>query len=328
MNGGHCQAAVGPGATGANCTDFWDCASSYCFYFSAAGTSYSQCATACSSTGQCPPSFACSDFNGGGVCLPVSEIFVYADGGPSFTIGTEAIGQSCTQPATNPANSTPCDSTFLCSSPGGTGTCIDSCGIDSDCQDSQTSNMGWVCATLNLTSGASLDACTPPLTNIGCTFDSDCVAALGSGATCALSGFCTANPVGAACSANTTCDHGVCLSGTCSRPCCNWWSCPSGETCGPVMDSQGDVFKACQPQIPDAGGLLPGNPCDTANPNACVTGLCFYNDPAVPGHAGFCSETCCRDADCPTGYTCELEDNGFPYPDAGSSGAMGYCILR
>jgi hypothetical protein len=329
---------------GATCTNFDDCASGDCvtFFTGSGSNTVSECTQACSASAQCPLGFVCLDYGGSGLCRNANEVF-----NGQFVPGNGVVGASCTVPS---GATSQCHSLYTCFDPTGSyasgdpGTCTDSCSMDSDCNS--TSASGDVCylGTDGTTrasycvSPSSLGAGEPDI----CCLDSDCgfgMSCTGTGFECDIGigtdGTCQWNgdsDLGASCGADYQCAHDYCnpQTGTCTQPCCGWADCPGANTCVPQMGSAGEVYKICQP-YPSGSTIGPGGACDVNSPSQCLTGYCFPKDPLVStggAGSGYCSQPCCTNATCPGGETCELLQNGFFYPDGGSAGDMGFCVLR
>ncbi|RMG14914.1 MAG: hypothetical protein D6729_13080 [Deltaproteobacteria bacterium] len=166
--------------------------------------------------------------------------------------------------------------------------CTDTCQHDRDCQVA-----GRICQLfVGDFDGNGIDemvtVCAPPSN--------------GSGAT------------GSACTANSQCLRGNCLSaGYCGDPCCRASDCPSGYTCEPVSGAGGSVIKACA-RTPGVGSAPVGTPCDPANDLFCRSNYCWEDGPGDP----YCTDTCCSDSDCPEGFRCQswpFDLDGDQVPD-------------
>ena len=90
---------------------------------------------------------------------------------------------------------------------------------------------------------------------------------------------------------------------TCHAPCCSNADCDADEHC--AMNSREfagpnggvDAFTTCEPKIGGNGGRPSGAACTTNE--QCAGEFCDVL-------LGVCVETCCSDASCPTGQTCEM----------------------
>ncbi len=143
---------------------------------------------------------------------------------------------------------------------------------------------------------------------------------------------------GSSCSADTDCDHGLCItdgaSRYCSEPCCTDGDCTSGFTCS----LEGDEV-ATNYVVPESGtSCAVTTDCPTGMVCYTTTGECAWRlaetspmcmkDASGQGSrragaactsgndcmSGFCSaatstclEVCCDDSTCPVGLTCELQ---------------------
>jgi hypothetical protein len=330
---GRCQPASGNGRIGAACQSFADCGttntdsvSGFCLPFLLAdGGSSSFCSSLCESTSisanGCPPGFACDSFGGGSACVPAVDLGV--------SLGAGGIGTTCTLGAAT------CDSPVGCGHYGASGAneCSDSCyGPSPSDSSTDVCPSGWGCDTqLYFTpggpdAGGALIACT---SNAVCTqhsSDALCFEAAKGG-----DGFChyvyredacqdfAAGPstatTGTACAQDGDCAHGFCLTGKCADPCCHSGDCPGGYACQSVVQQLDSVVMAC---VPTAGSGALGAPCAPGGSGACRAqvspqvspsqDLCIPSNPyASGGTTGYCSDTCCNDAECGDGgYYCGL----------------------
>ncbi|MBS2028172.1 MAG: hypothetical protein JST54_09735 [Deltaproteobacteria bacterium] len=317
---GTCVAQYGSGPLGGTCTTQADCASGYCQYF-ADGTYH--CAQTCSGSSECPTSYLCADQGGSGICLDESAF-------GNFSVGTVGEDQTCTRPSNDTTSQ--CHSIFYCNaSAGQQGICTDSCGSTSECeQTSQSTSDSWICVE---NGSPRIPYCWfPPTPSAAqCTGAStDCG---GVGGAC-NNGYCD---VGNGCVDDTQCRHSLCLKGNrnfCSEPCCSYWNCPGATTCLAVWgdDDGGEVFRACVDEPSNASGYI-DDPCNPQNGgNDCFTGYCMAYDAYNPSSTnGYCTSTCCTDADCADSYAgthCVLEDNLVRDPGGGFTGLMGVCVKQ
>lgn len=91
------------------------------------------------------------------------------------------------------------------------------------------------------------------------------------------------------------CKSNICSSGTyCSKPCCNVKDCTGAVN---LFCTQVDGLKRCA-YSPGLGTKLLGATCNGAG--ECATGYCVSMDSSNY----FCSDTCCSDFDCGTGFGC------------------------
>ena len=158
-----------------------------------------------------------------------------------------------------------------------------------------------------------------------CDDDSSC----GNVAGGCQGGYCD---VGNGCATDAQCRHGLCITSSsrhfCSKPCCGYYDCPGATTCLPQLGNGGEVYKACV-DFPSGSTLSPGGACDPHHPEVCRTGYCLaYDANDSASTSGYCTYTCCTDADCSQpGARCRLEDTRLRYPDGGSPGLTGVCVL-
>lgn len=148
------------------------------------------------------------------------------------------------------------------------------------------------------------------------------------------------DPVGTACTSNFQCDHGYCVDDSgdeyCTEACCTDTDCGSGFTCslrGDKVDKNtyfytppsatactsnadcpitgycylsggvcewrmADSSPMCLKDVAGQGTWVGGNFCTTNSD--CRSNFCELN-------LGVCIESCCSDASCPAGLTCELQ---------------------
>lgn len=163
--------------------------------------------------------------------------------------------------------------------------CIDSCSENSDCAGTQ-------CSWREVVSDYYLSAC---------------LGSLGGGGN------------GASCASETQCRSGVCYgSGICGDLCGSTSDCPNGNVCAPVNYSieicTVEVFGICldsewSPNFVKAcvqashGNAANGTACADTNGSNCRGGFCL-------AATNQCTGTCARDADCPGGMVCGVENYG------------------
>jgi hypothetical protein len=326
---GRCEPASGSGAPGAACTSFSDCGttpgnsnSGDCLpLLLPDGGVDSFCSFVCEGTVQCPPGMACASFGGGGQCIPESLA-----GGTQY-FGSSQIGQSC-----SPTGYT-CDSTTGCGTygTGSADVCSDTCLGPS----SGVCPSGWQCNDVTYFSSVLDGGPASCTTNAQCTSvspDAQCFThALGGTDQCYLvfqqdACFETASggptgTTGSTCTTDTNCKFGLCNVGKCADPCCSSTDCPTGYACTPVVEQQYSVLMVC---LPTTGTGAVGSACDpTATTNSCrsqtssgpgvtTEGLCLPTDnyPGNSSTTGYCSDYCCDDSECGTGFTCTLVQIG------------------
>ncbi len=176
----------------------------------------------------------------------------------------------------------------------------------SSCTTTNSCKSGW-CNT-------TLDQCTDT-----CQSDADCLPA-GPGPVCTVLepdydgdgtvddfvGVCGGSTgtavTGQACATGADCRSALCLpSGVCADPCCTSFDCPSGYVCGSVQGTSGDWIRACISAGGSTGTAAVGSTCDPATNAPCRSNWCVST-----GGVDYCTDTCCRDADCPSGHRCEV----------------------
>jgi hypothetical protein len=162
-----------------------------------------------------------------------------------------------------------CRSNFCPSS-----SCVDSCSEDTDCGATK-------CQWFNFTTDQWL---------------ASCMGSAGTGAN------------GATCAADSDCRSGVCYgNGTCGDLCGTSAHCPSNNICvfvdysvcqldvGTCSAWQPNYVKACVNPGSPVGASAVGAACTQGA--SCRSGLCDTT-------AGQCTDTCSRDAHCPSGFVC------------------------
>ena len=115
---------------------------------------------------------------------------------------------------------------------------------------------------------------------------------------CSL-GF-TGGRTGAACSLNSHCARGNCLSqGYCGDPCASTADCPPNFTCQ-ALSSMGKVSRACAlDSVSGSAGV--GSPCEPTSDAPCRSAWCWDKDPRGQP---YCTDTCGDQGDCPAGFRC------------------------
>jgi len=238
----------------------------------------------------CPAGFECAGIGTNGAwpyqCAPVRG---------SCEGGLQGLGESCAAHGADDCIS------GICAQFGTENDCSLACTQDTDCQDAR-----WRCCKAV---GSTAYDCSQP--------------ANGSSGICAPVG----GSFGDDCSpGNPPCENGTCLDlGTaqiCSQTCGGTSaSCPSGFTCeqGTIEGSDttsadggvsGTAISVC---FPNGGGAV-GADC-TFGPAACTTHLCLKKD-----SGNVCTQTCVRDTDCPTTWSC------LPVNDATDNNQSNVCV--
>jgi len=189
--------------------------------------------------------------------------------GKSF--GASPPGAACSQ-TVNTCQSGLCDTAI--------GGCTDTCQHDRDCRPQDACTL--IIADFN-GDGIDdlLDACMPR--GVGgnngdfCTANSDC-----------LRGNCIGPPTG----------------GKCADPCCSTTDCSSGYVCQPVQRANADgLVRACA-LTPSTGNAPMGSACSLSDNVPCRSTWCFADKSGAPP---YCTDSCCTNADCPSGFRCISE---------------------
>lgn len=116
----------------------------------------------------------------------------------------------------------------------------------------------------------------------------------------------------------------------CLRPCCTSTQCGRGSFCMPMLPLSQDALvavttlvKGCTPLPAGTGTGGIGTACSaTAATSDCATNRCLAFDASGASTAPYCSDTCCRNSDCPAGFGC-----GALY-DAPSGYSFGVCLRQ
>ncbi|NOZ86949.1 MAG: hypothetical protein GXP49_11925, partial [Deltaproteobacteria bacterium] len=209
---------------------------------------------------------------------------------------TKTLGESCT----SDSNGNDCKSGW-CLNYGDTSNpdykCSDICAHSNHCSGSASDGM--VCSALSFSSApkgtwARGFCAIPPATG-----------GIGQGGDCSA--------------ADAKCIQGVCVNdGTstlCHDLCCTTTECPAGDSCSPLLyqgDYHNSVMKICTTGGGKTGAKKDNEAC-TAQTD-CTGGWCL-NLGTTSNPDQHCTDTCCTDADCENGTTCELvtfngENNG------------------
>ena len=308
--------ATGTTASGSTCTDGTDCVPQG--QSSVAGVcvtlpsgSGAICSSLCEATDQCPSGMVCANFpDPVGFCLPDSVVGVTGE------VGTSTMGQTCSSGLS--CDSVAPDSCDLFNANSNNDVCSDTCaGNGVGC------TAGWSCVTLSLfypDAGASCrntGTCTDP--NSGCFTDGRCHQEILTDE-CVTPTTTGEGGSGDSCEESTDCNSNFCNGGTCGDPCCRSTDCPSGQACEALVGPSDSIVMGCVATTA-AGGL--GATCDTGTPTTCQSGFCIQNDPYDAGTAGYCADTCCSDAECGTGYACNLLSSTLP---DGTTGLVPFCL--
>ena len=219
--------------------------------------------------------------------------------------------------------------------------CIQSCGSSADCPASFTCydfDGGKMCVSSQLFSGATFSTAHGSSCSTGgqcrsnfcpnnqcvesCSETSDC-----PGGQCQWYEFVPSRYIaacngprgtrtnGQSCTAESQCRSGVCYgSGICGDLCGSSSDCPNGNLCLPVNYSvctldlifaclqwEPNFVKAC---VQGTHGTAPmGSQCSNPNGSNCRDGFCF-------NPTNQCTGVCSRNADCPSGMVCGVEEYG------------------
>jgi len=182
--------------------------------------------------------------------------------------------------------------------PSGDRICLDTCSSTADCLGRESVD-GLACVVLDFEAGFDGHLYT----------HGQCIPAPSEGRT------------GDPCETAADCRDGVCLDGddVCADTCCTSNDCPADHHCRYLVGATDSSVKVCL-HYP-AGDRPFGADCEEnlfAGSCSCVGALCL--EPTQAGQR-FCTGTCCRNADCPAGWTCAL---AVQLP--GSDGAARACV--
>ena len=280
------------------------------------------CSGLCEATAQCPAGQLCDLLGPTGVCLPAS---IFA----GLTLGSGAVGATC-------SSFSSCDSIAPATCgpfSGGGNVCTDTCaGAAVGCPSN------WQCLTEQLfdpDAGASCaqDAglCVAQDRNSDCwpissggddrcheNFRADqCIQGLSL----------AAGTSGSVCTSDSQCKFNWCVGGQCADPCCTSNDCPQSQACAPILGPGNAQLLACYPS--GGGTLALGQPCQLSLQQQCRSGYCVASNPYLtasqPGaDTGYCSDTCCSDAQCGAGFACDFV--GTSNADGGTAGLVTVCL--
>jgi len=272
------------------------------------------CACAVDATGTCGGNYFCTAFCNTSVTGPLGDgcasnqacmydllrsANVHGCGVVTSSLGTKRGGESCTKDVDCRSNS--------CYNFPGNKFCLDYCGSDDYCTASST-RCGFKPTSTNLDAICYPNAVLP-----------------GTAA------------VGATCTTNTQCDHGLCTATTrkCTEPCCKDADCPAGYNCSLAGNNIDSTYAIPPPGAPTCAvttdcpagmyclsgsqvcaWILTETPpmclADATGQGtrqagaACTTNLqCRSN--FCDATLSVCVETCCNDTACPTGLSCEYQ---------------------
>ena len=265
----------GLSALDATCTRNWDCRSEVCVDFG--GATSKRCVKSCGKSTDCPEGFTCYDRSGSKVCVSKARF----SGSPTFA---GAAGQMCMTGADCRSNYCPnvmpqvcvesCKSNADCSQGACTYKELDNKRFIAACQGPiGAAPMGASCEmSSSCASGLCVNsACTSPCASVVdcsegqiCALldQSECVTPIGPAClqyqinvmtACATRSH-GADPIGASCTAGSSCRSGLCFTGRneCTDPCATDADCPITHRCKPVAfssldDGQQVYVNACLP---------------------------------------------------------------------------------
>ncbi len=319
---GRCVAASGAGGPGSVCTSDSQCApqalSSYGLCVTLGADAGAVCSSLCVATSECPAGEVCALLGAIGVCLSPAAAG-YAPG----QVGTGAIDSTCTS-YTSCDSIAPASCAAFDTAKSPTTVCTDTCaGKGLGCPT------GWSCLTIGIFYVS--DAGPTCTSNAVCDFNSGCyTTALGGDGKCHQEqysdecvsfGQLAGSAAGATCTVDSDCAYNWCFNGVCTAPCCVSADCQSGQACGPLGGPSYSLQNGC---VAATGTQPLGAACTTTAAASCRSGVCLASDPYVASStAGYCSDTCCSDAQCGAGYTCGLSPVGGA--DGGFVGYAGLC---
>lgn len=271
------------------CTHHADCPSGFCLTPTASPTGPGVCAQVCGRSSNCGGRTQCWEANerrGIRACQSAAHLIAtYAD--PTRTIGLLAPGDVC-------VGSRDCLSGMCLLTSGGEKRCTTACSRDTDCLGGSHCRVVDDTLPLRYVEACVEDASYP--------LDTD-----------AYPGFCSPRSASLMC----TYDGSWIFS-----PCCSSPSCPAlpssnatyPSTCLPMLPiiqvvqtpQSVTLMNGCMPQTSvGVGGV--GASCVLGNPPpapGCRSNVCI--DELADGAATtpYCTDVCCADADCPSGYGC------------------------
>ncbi|MEW5854140.1 MAG: putative metal-binding motif-containing protein [Myxococcota bacterium] len=155
----------------------------------------------------------------------------------------------------------------------------------------------------------------------GCTAGQTCLSSLTPTANlhgCTVNSVIGTKSVGQSCNNDDECRSGNCfrdprLTGSaakyCSDLCGSDAYCGNGTTCQNYVDN-GQCWKLLASQTFDVGTACNG----ATDYQKCMGG---WENCITVGAGKICTETCCRDSDCPSGYHCSLDGNDSAGPIGG-----------
>jgi hypothetical protein len=277
--GGTCVAASGlcdggPAPLDARCTANLDCASRFCFTPGTTPPQPGVCATLCGTTADCAPGRRCTEHAqtpGIRACLSGAQLLQ--------VVGAKRGGESC-------ATADECQSGLALASPC---RCVDVCTKDSDCAAGEHCRGNQLDGTGHYVQICRADRDFPGLS---ATYPSTCSASC----------------------ASLFCDD---LAQSCFSGCCRSTDCGAGGRCVTILPYfTGDpdhpsatALKGCV-DVAAAGTAPVGASCRLDDGLNCRSNFCVGTRgdgaPVSPtdAGAGYCSDTCCTDRDCPSGYGC------------------------
>ncbi len=201
---------------------------------------------------------------------------------------------------------------------------LNGCGdvVGGPCRPNGTCNAGQFCADPAALGFQGSQFCTK-----GCCTSEDCGSGdsvcfpTGSGASLCIPGSVVgraavgSKPAGTSCVGGAECRSGLCNGGLCIDVCCGATDCPSNAPeciLAQVPGAQRFAFVCGQP----IGGAGATEQC--LNGANCKTGACVVGSPS------YCTQTCCRTDNCPSGLKCVYDtDDTVGYRVCESTGIPG-----
>lgn len=279
---GECVRLSGP--LDASCASNAQCDSSFCLVPGSSEPLPGRCSVSCGTTSDCAPGRRCTEPDatpGLKACLSA------ADGA---VVGPKVRGASCSGAAPEQ-----CQSGLCVTNGAANGFCFDECSRDTHCRQ------GEVCRAIPTGNQTAVQLCAGPEAGALDVFPSECSQACASG----------------------LCDD---LAEYCFSACCSSADCVTGSVCLamlPVFTADGSqsttLMKGCVPAVA-VGTARVGAACSLQDGTNCRSNLCISTRADGSEGPGYCSDSCCVDADCGAGFVC-----GAGY-DEGSGYSFGVCL--
>lgn len=286
------------------CSSNTTCSSNYCLTPATAGATNGYCVDPCSAGSNCPAATRCwepTEAKGLKACLTQNHL-------AGRTVGDKGPGQRCT--LQNGSDSPDACKSGICA--GTPPVCAESCSRDADCSMGEHCRAYQIRGTDGFLQACVSDAKTPMASE---EYPSRCDDAW-MGQLCA-SWFCA---VGVDAQTQQF------AASYCFKPCCASVECGAGSVCQPMLPlfapagtQSTTLMKGCWPAVPGTGADPVGAACELSNGLNCRTDLCIGNKADGSAVPGYCSDYCCRTADCPGGFAC------VPTTDAASGYSFNLC---